>query len=110
MFVTNGVALESCSAGTPDCALTPVTNIKAEKNPTAATRRRLATLTDNFKRSMIAEFSPQKNGQQRSNDTLSEKLIIQNNSWQRFSSLSEKPGARLCRLRPAAARLEFSAR
>jgi hypothetical protein len=80
MFVTNGVALESCSAGTADCALTPAINIKAEKNPTAATRRRLAAPTDKFERSMIAEFSPQKDEQQRSNDAISEKLVPQRNS------------------------------
>ena len=91
MFVTNGVTLESCSTGTADCALTPATNIKAEENPTAATRRRLATLTDKFERSMITEFSPQKNEQQRSNDTLSEKVIPQNNSLPRYSRNPRRP-------------------
>jgi hypothetical protein len=85
MFVTNGDTLESCSAGMADCALAQVTNSKAEKNPTAATRRRLAALTDKFERSMIAEFSPQKNEQQRSNDIICKKLIPQNNSLLGFS-------------------------
>jgi hypothetical protein len=59
--------LESGSAGTADCALTPVTNIKAERIPTVAMSRRLATLAEKFGRSMIAEFRPAKNGRQRSN-------------------------------------------
>jgi hypothetical protein len=91
MFVTNGDTLESCSAGTAGCALTQVTNINTEKYPTAATRRRLATLTDKFEWSILAEFSPQKNEQQRSNDTICEKLIPQNNSLLGFSRNPWRP-------------------